>query len=167
MIFGNICGGGGGGGGWGRGIRIEGEAIYYAVVYSMYACLFYLHPFIHLPPFQARVIESRWELLSVLPGCTASVNPISFKVFQELIAGEEVVEEHVVILVLQIFCQLLHHVCPKSFSSLVSLAGVYIKLAEVAVGTISQYPHFDSTLSWLLGHVLLEAETTLKLDHGL
>ena len=130
----------------------------------MYTYLFYLHPFIHLPLFQTRVLESPWEFLSVVPDCTASINSIHFKVFQEVIAGEEVVEEHVVILILQIFCQLLH-MCPKSFSSLLSLAGVYIKFAEVAVGTISQYPHFDSTLSWLLRHVLLEAGTTLKRDH--
>ena len=155
-----------GGGGGVRGVQIEGGSICYAVVYIMYACLFYLHPFIHLPLFHTRVLESQGEFLSVLPGCTTSINLFPFKVFQELIASEEVVEKRMVILVFQIFCQLFHHVCPKS-SSLLSLATVHIKLAEVAIGSISQYPHFDSTLSWLLRHVLLEVGMTLKLHHGL
>ena len=71
------------------------------------------------------------------------------------------------IFVLQIFSQLLHHVRPESFDSSFSFARVNIKSAKVAIGTISQYPHFDSTLGWLLRHVLFEARTTLKLDHSL
>ena len=72
-----------------------------------------------------------------------------------------------VIFVLQIFSQLLHHVRPESFDSYFSLTRVNIKSAKVAIGTISQYPHFDSMLGWLLRHVLFEARTTLKLDHSL
>ena len=43
-----------------------------------------------------------------------------------------------VILVLQIFRQLLHHMCPKSFCSLLSFASVHIDSVKVAIGTISQ-----------------------------
>ena len=123
--------------------------------------------FIHEPLFQTIVLQRLWELLSVFPCCPTSVDPIFLQILQELVAGEVVVEEHVVILVLQIFSQLLHHVCPKSYQSLFSLAGVNIKVAKIAVGTISRYPHFDSTLDRLLWHVLFQARMTLKLDRCL
>lgn len=91
--------------------------------------------FAHLSLLQTRVLECLWKHLPVLPGCATSTNTIPFKIYQELIAGETVVEKHMVILPLQIFHQLLHHVCLKSFCSLLSLAGVHTESAKVAIGT--------------------------------
>ena len=142
-----------GGGGWG-------------MYMNMFVPTLFLHTFTHLPLFQSRILECPWELLPILPRCPASINSILLEIFQQLVGGEVVVEEHV-IFVLQIFGQLLHHVCSKSFYSPFSFASINIEPTKVAVGTISQYPHFDSTLRWLLRHVLFQAGTTLKLDHGL
>ena len=70
------------------------------------------------------------------------------------------------VLVLQITCETLHHVCAQPYFTVLLSARVYLKTAEVAVGTIPQYPHFDPTLDWLHWHVFLQSRTPLNVDHS-
>ena len=74
---------------------------------------------------------------------------------------------HVVVLVFQIASQTLHYVCAQPYFTVLLSSRVDLEPAEIAVGTIPQYPHFDPTLDWLHWHVLLQSRAPLKRDHGL
>ena len=77
-----------------------------------------------------------------------------------------VIKVHVVVLVFEITGKGLDYMCTKTFLMLFFPPSIHVKAAEVPVGTISQYPHFDPMLYRLHRHVLLQGQAALKLDHG-
>ena len=72
-----------------------------------------------------------------------------------------------VVLVFQVLRQLLHHVCSKAYFMIFLPSSIDVEPAEVAIGAVSQYPHFDPALDRLFRHVLLQRRTSLELYHGL
>ena len=117
--------------------------------------------------FQSRVLQCSWKLLPVLACRTTPIDAVLFKVLEQPEAGEIVVEEDVVVLVFQVLRQLLHHMCSKADFTIFLPSSVDVKSTEVAIGAVSQYPHFDSALDRLLWHVLLQRGTSLEFNHGL
>ena len=54
-------------------------------------------------------------LRKVFACCATPIDAVLFKVLEQPEAGETVVKEDVVVLVFQVLCQLLHHVCSKAY----------------------------------------------------
>lgn len=100
------------------------------------------------------ILQCRWEVSPVLPLCPTSIKPIRLHVIQKLTAGEVIVKVDMMVLVLQLSCQLLDNMCPKPYHSLFSLACIHVESTKEAIGAIPQYPHLDPTLDWPLWHVL-------------
>ena len=65
------------------------------------------------------------------------------------------------VFVLEVTCQML---CTQSLLPTLLSPTVHLKPAEIAVGTVSQYPHFDTSLDRLHRHVLLQSRLSLELD---
>ena len=79
----------------------------------------YVYIIIMIPFFQSRILQGCRKVLAIPLCCATPANPILFQVNQELVASRIIVKVDVVVLVLQVVPQGLHHISTKTYFALI------------------------------------------------
>ena len=80
---------------------------------------------------------------------------------------KKIVKIDMMVLVLQWGCQILDHSGSQMLLRCVLFPFAHLHCVEVAILTVCQHPHFDSSFNRLFGNVLFQCRAALKFDHRL
>ena len=94
-----------------------------------------------LPVLKFCLLQFSREASTVLSSCAAGKDVIFNQILKQLLTGEEVVEEDVMILPFEEPCEILHHSLTQLLLSTTLPSRVHLEGMEVTIAAVSKYPY--------------------------